>query len=98
MSRYESLPPDMRFHALRAFVDEQTMVSAGESAGGLERGYLVQPTRAVLKFIHNDDPDDKIGPMFEAFFEVFFFVLLLCTVKLLCTVIYRIYIYIYVNR
>lgn len=70
--RYELLPSNYRFDALRAFVAEQEPVSAEDDGGGLERGYLVQPTRAVLKFIHNDDPDDKVGPKFEAIFKVLF--------------------------
>lgn len=60
----------MRSEALRKFVTEQAVSPAGETGGGLERGDLIRPTGAVLKFIHNDDPDDKEGPMFEALFEV----------------------------
>lgn len=46
------------------------MAPAGENGGGLERGDLIRPTGAVLKFIHSDDPADKTGPKFEASFEV----------------------------
>lgn len=46
------------------------MAPPGDNGGGLERGDLIRPTGALLKFIHSDDPDDKTGPMFEASFEV----------------------------
>ena len=40
------------------------------TGGGLERGDLIRPTGAVLKFIHCDHTEDVIGPKFEASFEV----------------------------
>lgn len=55
---------------MRAFVGDQAVIPEGDNGGGLERGDILRPTRAVLKFIHNDDPNDSSGPMFEAFFEV----------------------------
>lgn len=60
----------MRSAALRKFVAEQALAPPGENGGGLERGDLIRPTGAVLKFIHSDDPEDKNGPKFEASFEV----------------------------
>lgn len=69
-SRYELVPPDLRSEALRRFVAEQAVVPAGKTGGGLERGDLIRPIGAVLKFIHCDHPEDLTGPKFEASFEV----------------------------
>lgn len=55
---------------LREFVTRQGVVPEGDNGGGLARGDLIRPTKAALKFIHNDDPDDEEGPKFEATFEV----------------------------
>ncbi len=68
--RFELIPTERRSAALGGFVAEQAVAPAGENGGGLERGDLIRPTGAVLKFIHSDDPDDKAGPKFEASFEV----------------------------
>jgi len=70
MLRFELIPAERRSAALRGFVAEQAVAPAGENGGGLERGDLIRPTGAVLKFIHSDDPADKTGPKFEASFEV----------------------------
>eukprot|EP00752_Nemacystus_decipiens_P006311 g5691.t1 len=68
--RFELIAPEMRSAALRRFVAEQAVAPSGDNGGGLERGDLIRPTGAVLKFIHSDDPDDKTGPKFEASFEM----------------------------
>lgn len=68
--RYELIPPDLRSAALRRFVAEQAAVPPGDNGGGLERGDLIRPIGAVLKFIHCDHAEDKTGPKFEASFEV----------------------------
>lgn len=46
------------------------MAPPGDNGGGLERGDLIRPIGAVLKFIHCDHADDVTGPKFEASFEV----------------------------
>ena len=46
------------------------MAPPGDNGGGLERGDLIRPIGAVLKFIHCDHADDVTGPNFEASFEV----------------------------
>lgn len=46
------------------------MPPPGDNGGGLERGDLIRPIGAVLKFIHCDHAEDKTGPKFEASFEV----------------------------
>lgn len=68
--RYELIPPLLRSAALRRFVAEQAVSPPGYNGGGLERGDLVRPIGAVLKFIHCDNAEDKTGPRFEASFEV----------------------------
>lgn len=56
---------------MRKFVAEQAVLPEGDkNGGGLDRGYIIRPTNSLLKFIHNDDQNDEIGPMFEASFEV----------------------------
>ncbi|CAM9617791.1 unnamed protein product, partial [Ectocarpus fasciculatus] len=68
--RFALLPTERRSSALRDFVAQQAVTPTGDNGGGLERGDLIRPTGAVLKFIHSDDPDDKTGPKFEASFEM----------------------------
>lgn len=68
--RFGLVPPEMRSAALRRFVSDQSVTPPGDNGGGLERGDLIRPTGAVLKFIHSDNPEDKTGPKFEASFEV----------------------------
>lgn len=68
--RYELIAKEIRSDALRRFVAEQAKAHPGKNGGGLERGDLIRPTGALLKFVHCDHPDDKTGPKFEASFEV----------------------------
>ncbi|CAM9605272.1 unnamed protein product, partial [Scytosiphon promiscuus] len=68
--RYELIPKEIRSDALRRLVAEQARAPSGKNGGGLDRGDLIRPTGALLKFIHCDHPDDKTGPKFEASFEM----------------------------
>lgn len=76
--RFGVLPSNRIASALRAFVGTQSIAPHDENGGGLARGDLIRPSNAVLKFIHNDDPKDVKGPMFEASLEVWSVGLVVC--------------------